>query len=120
MKVFVLAALSGLLSATALADVPLGSRSGDPTVGERLWTQEYVRDGQARSCSLCHGHPPVSVGKHERTGKPIKPMAPSVERGRLTDAKKMKKWFRRNCRWTWGRLCSPQEQADVLAYLRSL
>lgn len=46
-------------------------------------------------------------------------MAVSVNSERLSDAKKVKKWFRRNCKWTFGRECSAQEQADIFAWLNS-
>jgi hypothetical protein len=47
-------------------------------------------------------------------------MAPSVNPERLTDQRKITKWFKRNCKWTLGRECTHREQGDVLAYLRSL
>jgi hypothetical protein len=45
-------------------------------------------------------------------------MAPSVNAERLTEAKKMDKWFLRNCKWTLGRACTAQEKGDVLMWLR--
>jgi hypothetical protein len=47
-------------------------------------------------------------------------MAPSVDAERYTDLGKMEKWFKRNCKWTWGRECTPQEKGDLLEYLRQL
>jgi hypothetical protein len=46
-------------------------------------------------------------------------MAPSVQPERFTDPAKVDKWFTRNCKWTWGRLCTAQEQRDIQAYLYS-
>jgi hypothetical protein len=45
-------------------------------------------------------------------------MSPVVNPDRLTDPKKIKKWFRRNCKWTLGRECTAAEQADVIDYLK--
>ena len=54
-----------------------------------------------------------------KTGKVIDPMAPSVNPKRFTDAKEIEKWFKRNCTWTVGRECTPQEKGDFLSYLRT-
>jgi hypothetical protein len=45
-------------------------------------------------------------------------MAPSVNPQRLTDARKIEKWFKRNCEWTWGRACTIQEKGDILRFLQ--
>ena len=63
---------------------------------------------------------PRLAGRHAVTGKAIKPMAPAVNPARFTDPKKVEKWFRRNCRDVLERECTSGEQADVVAYLRSL
>ena len=42
-------------------------------------------------------------------------MAVSVNPKRLSDPAKVEKWFGRNCRWTLGRDCTPQEKADFVA-----
>jgi hypothetical protein len=73
--------------------------------------------GPARSCASCHTEDLTQAGRHARTGKPIEPLAPSVNANRLTDPKKVEKWLRRNCRWTLGRECSASEKADFLAYI---
>ena len=91
----------------------------DAERGRQFWNQQFEVDGQSRSCATCHGKDPRQTGKHQRTGKPIEPMAPAVNPERLSDQKKMQKWFRRNCKWTLGRECSAQEQADVIDYLRN-
>jgi len=90
-------------------------------VGKALWEKEFndKKTGQNRSCTTCHGIDLTKVGKHVRTDKPIEPMAPSVNEKSLTDVKKIKKWFKRNCKWTLGRECSAQEQADILTYLKN-
>ena len=90
--------------------------------GERLWTSPYIAagDGTQRSCGSCHGNDLAQPGKHHRTGKPIEPMAPSVNAERLSSRKQIEKWFKRNCKWTLGRECSAQEKGDLLAYLKTL
>lgn len=71
------------------------------------------------SCSTCHTNDPRKGGQ-ARTGKPIDPMAPSVNPNRFTDTKFVEKWFRRNCKSVLGRECSAQEKADIIAWLSSL
>jgi len=89
--------------------------------GKAMWSQKFNPAGsdKARSCAACHGEKLTQSGKHVRTGKTIKPMAPSVNAKRFTDQAKVEKWFKRNCRWTLGRECSPQEKGDFLSYLRT-
>jgi len=85
--------------------------------GEELWNSRQYQD---RQCADCHGPDLRLPGRHQRTNKPIEPMAPSVVADRYTDPGKMEKWFIRNCKWTWGRECTPQEKGDLLEYLRQL
>ena len=92
-----------------------GAEQADPTHGRQLWYEM----ANERSCSSCHGEKPSSVGRHVKTGKAIEPMAPSVNPGRFQSAKKIEKWFFRNCKWTYGRECSTQEKADILTWLAS-
>lgn len=85
--------------------------------GARLWNS---RPYQERQCADCHGADLSQPGRHRRTHKPIDPMAASVAGDRYTDPDKVEKWFRRNCRWTWGRECTAQEKGDLLEYLGRL
>jgi len=87
--------------------------------GKELWNEQFTVSDQPRSCATCHTADPRQPGKHARTGKLIKPMAPSVNPDRLIDQSKMNKWFKRNCKWTLGRVCTEQEKGDVLEYLKS-
>jgi hypothetical protein len=88
--------------------------------GKAAWTSEVVgKDGDKRSCTTCHGLDPTKPGQHATTKKVIGPMAPSANVERFTDLKKMEKWFKRNCEWTWGRECTVQEKGDVLTFLMS-
>ncbi len=87
--------------------------------GKQLWnkTYTYSKNGQKRSCTSCHGSDLTKNGKHQRTGKVIKPMAPSVNPLRFTKIKKVEKWFKRNCKWTLERECTAQEKGDILLFL---
>ena len=89
--------------------------------GEELWNRVFVEHGtgQERRCASCHTSDPRQSGTHAKTGKYIAPMAPSANPERLTDDRKIAKWFKRNCKWTLGRECTPREQGDVLVFLRS-
>lgn len=87
--------------------------------GERLWGQEFSTSGQQRSCASCHKENPGAQGQHIRTHKLIAPMSPSVNPQRLTDPKKIEKWFMRNCKWTIGRECDAQQKDDFIAYLKT-
>ena len=90
-----------------------GASLADPGRGEQLWRSKRGE----RSCTSCHGDSPIQVGKHQKTAKKIQPMAVSVNPDRYGDVKKIKKWFLRNCKWTFGRECSVQEKSDILSWL---
>ncbi|MDH5766663.1 MAG: DUF1924 domain-containing protein [Gammaproteobacteria bacterium] len=96
-----------------------GASRGNAEKGKSLWNTSYA--GQApfteRSCQSCHGKDLTQPGKHVRTGKLIKPLAPSANKNSLNDAKKINKWFKRNCKWTLGRECNTQDKADILSYI---
>lgn len=79
-----------------------------------------TRQGGEWSCASCHGNPPTGTGKHASTGKPIEPLAPAFDVRRFTDAAKVEKWFRRNCKDVAARECTAGEKADVMAWLVGL
>ena len=87
----------------------------DAQNGQRLWNSAV----NERSCTSCHGDDPDSAGRHLKTGKVIQPMALSANPMRYQDARKIEKWFLRNCKWTFGRECDTQEKADILTWLSS-
>jgi len=82
--------------------------------GARFFTS---RPGGEWSCASCHTEKPTQTGRHAKTDKSIAPLAPAANAERFTDAAKVDKWFRRNCNDTLNRACSPQEKADVMAWL---
>ena len=106
--------------AIAIAETPDEQISFSSQRGEKLWNSQFTVSGQQRSCASCHTTDPRQAGKHIRTGKVIQAMAPSVNADRITDQSKINKWFKRNCKWTLGRVCTNQEKGDVLEYLKSL
>jgi hypothetical protein len=96
-----------------------GAVSADEKLGEQLWqkTFEYSGESAGRSCISCHTKDLTAAGKHVKTGKVIKPMAPSSNAERFTDSNKVEKWFKRNCLWTMGRECTAQEKANLTVYI---
>lgn len=87
--------------------------------GAAMWTRSVLNPttGKEMNCATCHTLDLRKPGKHEKTGKVIEPLAPSVNPKRLTDAAFIEKWFTRNCKGTWGRACTPQEKGDFLLYI---
>ena len=110
-----------------------GASNFSAEAGKEMWTKvmpfeykgEMMKD---RSCSVCHHAVPTNPGKHAKTGKEIAPMTLSAvstnRKGeqvpRFSEAKKIKKWFKRNCKWTYGRECTAQEKGNFLAFFKSL
>lgn len=96
-----------------------GVISTDEKQGEQLWQKTFKHDGEFpdRSCTSCHTKDLTADGKHVKTGKVIKPMAPSSNAERFTDSKKVEKWFKRNCLWTMDRECTAQEKANFLVHI---
>lgn len=115
-----LVASLGLVALLGLGAGPAAA-AGDPAAGAAAWTREHAAPdaGPARSCATCHGADLTRPGRHVATGKPIEPLAPSVNPTRLTDPAKVAKWLLRNCRWTLGRDCTAAEEADFIAYIRT-
>lgn len=125
------AALALACASPALADDVVGTLlKGYETLGgskfaatraETMWTQAFpdAKSGEKRRCSQCHTEDLRRTGKHAVTGKVIEPLAPSANPKRLTDPEHIEKWFLRNCKWTIGRECTPQEKGDFLVMIRA-
>jgi len=94
--------------------------AGAPGQAERGRTFFTANHGGDWSCSTCHTATPTVPGKHATTGKAILPLAPAFAPERFTDSAKTEKWFRRNCKDVVARECTPQEKADLLAWLLTL
>lgn len=93
-----------------------GANTADAEQGKQLWQKTFNKNGE-RSCASCHTDDLTQHGKHVKTKKDIKPMSPSINPERLTDRKKVNKWFKRNCKWTLGRECTAQEKTNFLVYI---
>ena len=97
-----------------------GAKTGNALHGQQFWNKTF--SGKApyteRSCKSCHTANLKNKGEHIRTGKELKPMAPSINSLSLSKVKKVNKWFKRNCKWTTGKECSAQEKADILAFIK--
>lgn len=88
-----------------------------PARGEALYRSQHPgRNAESVSCASCHTANPKQPGQ-TRVGKGIEPLAPAANPGRLADAAKVEKWFRRNCMDVLRRECSAQEKADFIAWL---
>jgi hypothetical protein len=95
-----------------------GAAGFDGERGGKAWARETKgEDGQMMSCATCHGQDLGREGRHHKTNKVIAPMAPSANKERFTDAKKIEKWFKRNCNDVLARECTAQEKGDFLKFL---
>jgi mono/diheme cytochrome c family protein len=120
----------GCVVAGAMADTPASflerfnaeARSAGEGPGNAARGQEFFNKihGSEWKCASCHGAVPTGKGEHAVTHKVIEPMAPAFNPQRFTDAAKVDKWFRRNCKDVLSRECTAREKADVLAWLISL
>tara|TARA_R110002110_G_scaffold105252_1_gene264809 strand:- start:64 stop:474 length:411 start_codon:yes stop_codon:yes gene_type:complete len=90
-----------------------GAGNFSVSAGAELWS----RNTEGRQCTSCHSDDPTAVGQHQKTLKPIDPLAPSVKVKRLTEVKTINKWLLRNCKWTLDRECTAQEKGDFLTWL---
>jgi len=130
--VFAIAAQALLLVRPALAVTPVEiqaalaveARKSSPGFtgfsaarGARFFKATHGNDW---SCASCHTQNPLAAGRHARTGKDIAPLAPAANARRFSDADKVEKWFRRNCRDVLRRACTAAEKGDLIVYLRSL
>lgn len=87
--------------------------------GEQLFRSKHA-GGQEESCTSCHTADPRKAGQHAKTGKSIEPLAPSASPARFTDAAKVEKWFKRNCKEVLARECTATEKGDFVSYMRSV
>lgn len=98
-----------------------GAISANADQGRVLWQKTVKSNGEfpQRSCVSCHTQDLTAPGKHIKTRKQIKAMTPTANPERLSDVRKVNKWFKRNCKWTLGRECSAQEKANLLIYINN-
>ena len=94
-----------------------GFSNFDAGRGEQFFKSRHDGDW---SCAICHTDNPAAPGNHAVTKKDIEPLAPSANPARFTNATKVEKWFKRNCKDVLKRECTALEKGDVLTYLLSL
>ena len=83
-----------------------------------LYFRESSASGKPIQCASCHTANPRQPGKTPAF-RQIEPLAPVANPMRFTDAKKVEKWFRRNCDDVFRRECSAQEKGDFVRWLSS-
>lgn len=138
---FLLAAVLGLSSACAQADVATAkkladkyaaaAKTADPAYaglsaadGKVFFNREVIQfkgdpsvPGKAIACASCHTANPADIGKHIVTGKPIKPLSPLVNAKRFSFLDKVEKKFAEHCNEIVGSDCTAAEKANYIAYL---
>jgi hypothetical protein len=85
--------------------------------GKAFFLHKNTASTDFPNCAACHTENPAAEGKHVITSKRIEAMAPAVNPERFTDKDKIEKWFKRNCNDVIGRLCTPGEKADFIAFM---
>ncbi|MEO5375573.1 MAG: DUF1924 domain-containing protein [Alphaproteobacteria bacterium] len=127
----VLAALpAGAMAADArrdaiLADYAAEARKADPAFmgfsaqrGESLFRSKWTGgDERTPSCTACHTDTPKMPGRNAKTGRPIEPVAVSVNPRRFTDREETDKHFVRDCKSVMGRDCTPLERGDYITFM---
>ena len=133
---YMLLSLLGIVSFSAQADVTTAEQAAkdyglfakklnpqstlSAEAGRAFYTKKVVVGGKDYSCAACHNDNPANPGKHHETGKPIRPMAPSVNPERFSDINKTAKGFTKHCRDLYGKDCSPQDKGDFITYLLTI
>ncbi|MEQ9491003.1 MAG: DUF1924 domain-containing protein [Alphaproteobacteria bacterium] len=108
-----------------VADYASQARAADPgftaftTVrGEELFRTEWSGgDPRTPSCTACHSDNPKKPGRNAKTGRPIDPVAVSVNPSRFTDSGDVEKQFTRDCKSVLGRPCTPLEKGDYITFM---
>jgi hypothetical protein len=93
-----------------------GDLSSIATKGQKMWSDEMI---PGRSCSSCHGNDLSRSGEHVKTNKAIKPLSPKANPKRLTKVRKINKWLKRNCKWTYKRECTTEEKVSFIEFIRT-
>lgn len=88
--------------------------------GKAFFNRELTVKGKQVACASCHTGNPADAGKNIVTGKPIKPLAPSVNSERFADLDKVEKNFEKHCLEVIGRDCTAQEKTNFITYLISV
>ena len=88
--------------------------------GEILFKTENIgKENKKLYCVSCHGSDLRQKAQNIFTGKDIDPLAPSVNKARLSDVKEVKKWLKRNFKDVFLREGTADQKGDVLYYIMS-
>ncbi len=86
--------------------------------GELLFRTRWAGgDERTPACTACHTDRPQGSGRNAKTGRPIDPVAVSINPRRFTDAAKVEKQFGRDCKSVLGRSCTPLEKGDYITFM---
>lgn len=92
----------------------------DAERGKKIFFEEQPNKNLVKiSCTACHTDNLRQNGKNAKTGKLIEPLAPSVNKKRLTNVKDVAKWLRRNFKEVYDREGTAGEKGDVLTFINS-
>ena len=109
-----------------LAEYAAQAKKGDPTFtafsaqrGETLFRAQWAgaADPRATSCTSCHTNDPKQPGQNAKTGRPINPVAVSINSKRFTDISETEKQFGRDCKTVIGRDCTATEKGDYITFM---
>lgn len=108
-----------------LADYAAQSKQANPAFagfsaqrGETLFRTKWAKgDERTPSCTACHTDDPRNAGRNAKTGRPIEPVAVSVNPKRFTDKAEVEKQFGRDCKSVLGRECTAQEKGDYITFM---
>lgn len=111
--------------AAILAEYATRARAADPGFsgfsmqrGEALFRGSFSGgDARTPSCMSCHTADPRQPGRNAKTGRPIDPVAVSVDPRRYTDAAQVDKHFARDCKSVLGRDCTALERGDYITFM---
>ncbi|MFN4310359.1 MAG: DUF1924 domain-containing protein [Ferrovibrio sp.] len=111
--------------AAILADYAAKARAADPGFagfsaqrGAALFRGSFTGgDARTPSCVSCHTADPRQPGRNAKTGRPIDPVAVSVDPRRYTDATQVDKHFTRDCKSVLGRDCTWPERGDYITFM---
>jgi mono/diheme cytochrome c family protein len=108
-----------------LADYAAKARAADARFttfsaqrGETLFRTKWSGgDARTSSCTACHTADPRHPGQNAKTGRPIEPVAVSVNPKRFTDPATVEKQFARDCKSVLGRDCTALEKGDYITFM---
>lgn len=95
-------------------------QGASPEEGQKFFNANMVVKEKTVSCSSCHTTNPGNVGKNIVTGKPIKPLSPTVNEKRFNNLDRVEAKFSEHCNDVVGRECTAQEKANFISYLLSV